>query len=421
MNTKDNHTTGEGRATAEGKRAKRWWVRSRRAGGGPWRANMVKGERKAENPSNPLLPWNNWLGPNAGFLANILTENTVGGALAPSTRRAYNAAWKEWGGFRKVRQRTPFLDPGPLTALSEEQDVLTYCSLLTGPMLRKTGTLRLRLQAIGFFHRLRRGINIFAHMPRIALFLKGALRAEGAPVRKLPVATDHLLGIHSALNLGGKNRQILRGVILVARFFMLRRSEYLQGEKGERDVHPSGSRRPLCDGGLLPRYHGRHTEWSQPVDEVAAHLKGSKTDWLNQGTVRNHTALPLGHPRPELCVVRALQRAHRADPARLTRGSLRGWATWPNGEPIDPKALTALLRLGDPNTDRKPGKASLHSLRAGGATALYQAAGSLGLAKRMGRWRSEAVSVYLWESHQLMAGLAGQMARGGHEIHRGAQ
>ena len=408
----------EREATANSPSTKPRWVCSRRVGGGPWKAKTAQKERRAESSSNPLQPWNQWLGEKAGFLANILTENTVGGALAPSTRRAYDAAWKEWGIFCRARNREIFLKGGELEALSEEQDVLTYCAVLAGPMQRKSGTLRLRLQAIGFFHRMQTGVNIFAKMPRISLFLKGVLRGEGPPERKIPATVDHLLNAHRSLNMQDRNHQILWGVILVAWYFMLRRSEYLQEGSPKRDTQATGSRRPLMDGDLLARYEKRYTHWGGPVDEIVAHLKGSKTDWLNQGTVRSHSALATGHPHPQLCPVRALQIIHRANPKRLAPGSRVGWATWANGDNIPATAITALLRLANPHPERAASQASLHSLRAGGATALYQATGSLDLVKRMGRWRSEAVSVYLWESHQLMAGLAGQMAQGGHELHQ---
>ena len=52
-----------------------------------------------------------------------------------------------------------------------------------------------------------------------------------------------------------------------------------------------------------------------------------------------------------------------------------------------------------------------HSLRIGGATALYQSTKDLEQVKRFGRWTSDAFHGYLWESHERQRGLATRMAQ----------
>ena len=51
-----------------------------------------------------------------------------------------------------------------------------------------------------------------------------------------------------------------------------------------------------------------------------------------------------------------------------------------------------------------------HSLRIGGATALFNAVGSIDVVKRFGRWRSSAFQSYLWEGDQHAQGISKAMA-----------
>ena len=50
-----------------------------------------------------------------------------------------------------------------------------------------------------------------------------------------------------------------------------------------------------------------------------------------------------------------------------------------------------------------------HSLRIGGATALYRAGHDIETIKRFGRWTSSAVHSYLWETNERQRGLAENM------------
>ena len=201
---------------------------------------------------------------------------------------------------------------------------------------------------------------------------------------------------------------------------MLRKSEYLITDPAANQFFTADKRRPLCNGDILPRWKGEYTDWDSPVDEVVVFLKGSKTDWLNEGTTRNHSALTESHPNAMLCMVRALKNVRRLRPAKLADKDLSPFCCWANGGPIPDTSITTVLREGAVALGIPAERIAPHSLRAGGATALYQATGSIDLVKRMGRWKSDAVSRYIWESHQLLAGLAAKMAGSGHELHRSA-
>ena len=65
-----------------------------------------------------------------------------------------------------------------------------------------------------------------------------------------------------------------------------------------------------------------------------------------------------------------------------------------------------------------PEATGIHSLRSGGASALYQATGgNIPLVKRLGRWSSEAFEGYIWEDRTLTRGLAASMLSAPWSIH----
>ena len=62
---------------------------------------------------------------------------------------------------------------------------------------------------------------------------------------------------------------------------------------------------------------------------------------------------------------------------------------------------------------QSPNKLDSHSLRIGGATALYRHCQDVETVKRFGRWASSAVHAYLSEAHEKLKGLARLMASSG--------
>ena len=60
-----------------------------------------------------------------------------------------------------------------------------------------------------------------------------------------------------------------------------------------------------------------------------------------------------------------------------------------------------------------------HSLRIGGATALYHVYKDVELIKRYGRWSSSAFHGYLWEANEDARGLAASMAGDATTLHVG--
>ena len=58
-----------------------------------------------------------------------------------------------------------------------------------------------------------------------------------------------------------------------------------------------------------------------------------------------------------------------------------------------------------------------HSLRIGGASAIYHATGDTEIVKRYGRWTSSALHRYLWDSDEQHKQLAAKMAESVATVH----
>ena len=156
---------------------------------------------------------------------------------------------------------------------------------------------------------------------------------------------------------------------------------------------------------VTPRKDGAACATFRDADEVVIFIKGSKTDQYNFGCCRNHYST-----NNDLCPVRALAELERLAPHRWTaEGNLPLFRNG-EGEPIGRAEITTLLNEAAEAAGIHPSHIGSHSLRIGGATAMYHAVPDLERLKRFGRWKSSAFHVYLWEAHEPQKGLAEAMS-----------
>ena len=342
----------------------------------------------------------------------------MGGMIANSSKSVYQGMFNKWRIHRAVLGKKEYLSSLEEDKEEEEEAVIAYVALNLGPMERDPGTVQNHLQAIGYFHRLRLGRNPLREMMRLQNLMKGAKREKGACRRKLPVTVEDLNVIYSKIDWSSSDSVTIWCTISIAWFFMLRMSEYLElPTRGDASVEAK-ARRPLTMDEIEPMIDGKRCEWSEDVNEISIYISGSKTDWLNQGMVRSRNLIPDDVEHHHLCPVRGLIKLWKLRPSKFHRNSDCTFATWKSGKRIQQDRVVSLLRMAVFAQGLNPAAFSLHSLRAGGATALYRATGNIELVARMGRWKTSSISAYLWESHEIMRGLGRLMAQGGHTLHK---
>ena len=89
---------------------------------------------------------------------------------------------------------------------------------------------------------------------------------------------------------------------------------------------------------------------------------------------------------------------------------------WANSDPIYRTEMSGWLERGAAASGVPPARMGSHSLRIGGATALFNAVGSIDIVKRFGRWKSSAFQGYLWEGDEHARSVSKSMASHGGKL-----
>lgn len=123
-----------------------------------------------------------------------------------------------------------------------------------------------------------------------------------------------------------------------------------------------------------------------------------------------------------VCVVTALHRLREVAPRRFGKGPeshlpLFRWASGAVGRTAKRLEIQNLLQRATKALGLPAERFQSHSLRIGGASALYQATGEMEVVKRTGRWTSSAVQRYLHDSGDVLSGLAKKMANVDQHVH----
>ena len=216
--------------------------------------------------------------------------------------------------------------------------------------------------------------------------------------------------LHSHLekgSLGKAGKAVAWAALMLGFFFVLRASEYLvQPDKAwswDRVVHGDD---------VAPKEDGVEKATFVGADEIVVHLKGSKTDQYNVGCTRNHY-----RTHALLDPVGALEDLEKHFPQRLRGSESRSpLLRWQDSSVVKRSQVHDLLVLAAVAAGMEASEVGSHSLRIGGATAMYHVVGDLQQVRRFGRWASDAFHVYLWESHEPMKPIAAKMARDNTEL-----
>ena len=105
-----------------------------------------------------------------------------------------------------------------------------------------------------------------------------------------------------------------------------------------------------------------------------------------------------------MCVLEAMAEVEEIFPERVHNGKENQLPLFrlASGKPILRTQVQRLLEISAIGIGVEPGKMGSHSLRIGGATAMYHALGDLGTVRRFGRWASDCFHGYLWEASELL-------------------
>ena len=149
------------------------------------------------------------------------------------------------------------------------------------------------------------------------------------------------------------------------------------------------------------------------ADEVIVYIKRSKTDQYNVGATRNQF-----RSDTDLCPVQALWELEQHFPERFKGSEIdMPLFRYLDGSPIRREHIQHYLEIAAAAIGVPSGHMGSHSLRIGGATALYHVCGGdLQLVRRFGRWASDTFHRYLWDPHEQLKGIARKMSQDRSEL-----
>ena len=321
-------------------------------------------------------------------------EENMQGDKSPATEKAYASAWNKWKAWAK-RQGwlSEYLDRSE-DAVDRENRLLAYVGYL-GWLGASVNTIRQSIFAIKLAHKRVGAGDITEGMHRVWILLGGLdRRSTSRRPRRLGVTQEMLQWLGEELvgraEVSGRRSELADAAMAFAAlstawFFMLRCKEFAESNGVDKDMILRGCDIRFSTDGLVAESN---------VEEVTIQFRKTKVDQMAFGEAKTLKATG----RRFLCPVEALWRMKTYWPRRFERSSSASREPlfrWGSGGVLKRLEIQHLLQKAAEGVGLPGDRFLTHSLRIGGATALYQATADIELVKRMGRWTSSAVHRYL--------------------------
>ena len=331
----------------------------------------------------------------------------IASKIGSGTQGAYASGWRLWTWFMRARKKDPFLKGRNEAQVSLDEDkLLDFIVHLVQLFHRTEGTIKSKLMAIRFHH-LSNGLpDPLDGKERVWLALGGIKRLQGRASRRLPITVSMLRWAEERYTRGDSDGLVLFVAAVTAWFFLLRMGEYTTNDK-------AGWRcdRVVTGRDVTPRREGKEVQQFRDADEIVLYIKGSKTDQFNVGCIRNHY-----RTGDEICPVVAMERLQKRFPERWEAESHLPLFRLASGKLLPVTALSRFTKEAGAAVGADPDLFDTHSLKIGGATAMYHGSGEFATVKRFGRWATDTVHDYLWEVHERQKGLAASMVKHDYEL-----
>lgn len=339
-------------------------------------------------------------------------EANLCGDKADSTAKAYAGAWSKWCIWTE-RQQWPshYLNPKE-DKLENENKILAFLGYL-GWLNFSSASLKQAVFAIKDAHKRAGAGDPTEGQFRLWVLMNGLDRRAARKPRRLGVTPAMLQWVGrqfaGSMNLRGEGRVdgvMVQAALLTAWFFMMRASEFCDSN-GVNVDH------------VLRGLDVKLSKEDEPVEvglatEVTVQFRKTKADQEAFGSCKTMARTGVAH----LCPVEALDAYRKVCPGRFQGAEAhKPLFRWGNGTMLKRVEVQFLLQRAATAVGLPPERFLSHSLRIGGASALFQASADIELVKRMGRWTSSSVQRYLYDGGQALKELAGKMAQVDKKIH----
>ena len=336
-------------------------------------------------------------------------EDHMTGDKAAATEKAYGSMWQKWKAWcGRQGWPSPYLNHKE-DSLENENKILGFLGYL-GWLGSSSATLKQALFAIKDAHKKGGAGDPTAGMHRLWILTNAMDRQAVRRPRRLGVTPGMLTWIGRKMiepleaertTPAWADCVVVVAALTTAWFFMLRAREFSDsGGVDEESVVRGCDLRFSKDGELAQ---------AGCANEVTLQFRKTKADQLAFGESKTLRATE----KRFLCPVEALERMRGTWPQRFSTTSLEGKRPlfrWSSGAVLKRTEVQLLLQRAAQGVGLPPERFLSHSLRIGGATALYQATADIELVKRMGRWSSSTVQRYLHDGGSTIPRVSQQMA-----------
>jgi hypothetical protein len=338
--------------------------------------------------------------PDYGSVIRAEAESLMLEALAEGTQATYDLGWRQWIVYNRLRRTHPYLDgTSRQERVRDEDELLLYIAHTGVTMKRAVGTIKLRLFAIRQAHITAGYDDPLEGKKRLWLALKGLQKRTKSGQRKLPTTARMLTWLREHLDPENKpDDAVIWHAISMAWFFLMRVGEY---------AHSGGwdKAKVMTPSSIAFRLKGVRTEKAKDADELQLHFRSSKADQEGAGATRSHF-----RTGGEVCPLKGAEYYQKHFAHRMRAEPHEPVCRWANGLPVTRMQIQAMLERAAIAEGVAPERFRSHSLRIGGATALYHIYHDVEIIKRYGRWSSNAFHAYLWEGAETSKGVAASMA-----------
>jgi hypothetical protein len=221
--------------------------------------------------------------------------------------------------------------------------------------------------------------------PSFDLLRRGFARLTGDSVRKKPISIEILHAMAQILqpfeSSSPKSDSLLWGLIVLAFFFLLRRSEFALSGPGTKGHALLTKDLLVLDKNNLP------TTIYKSAVKVAIHLRSNKTDQSKKGTTR----VLFKSGDIVICPVRAALLVKRV--SNLSPETPVAFISPKNF--ISYSSIANIVKRAARSLGLDPVEYASHSIRAGGATYMFRAGVDPVLIKLHGRWLSDVFQRYI--------------------------
>ena len=339
-------------------------------------------------------------------------EANLCGDKTESTAKAYAGAWSKWCIWTE-RQQWPshYLNPKE-DKLENENKILAFLGYL-GWLNFSSASLKQAVFAIKDAHKRAGAGDPTEGQFRLWVLMNGLDRRAARKPRRLGVTPAMLQWVGrqfaGSMNLRGEGRVdgvMVQAALLTAWFFMMRASEFCDSNGVNVDQ-------------VLRGLDVKLSKEDEPVEVglatgVTVQFRKTKADQEAFGSCKTMARTGVTY----LCPVEALDAYRKVCPGRFQGAEAhKPLFRWGNGTMLKRVEVQFLLQRAATAVGLPPERFLSHSLRIGGASALFQASADIELVKRMGRWTSSSVQRYLYDGGQALKELAGKMAQVDKKIH----